>query len=600
MNVCMLLHKSVEHDSRVRREAATLAAAGHAVTVLELAALVDDERLDGFTRRSALPPAWVRRSLPFATYRLVFLATFVARGRATQPDVVHAHDAAMLLPGALLARLTGARLVYDSHELATGVEYRSGAWELLVGALEAALVPRCAAVITVSDGIADRLRARYGLRSRPTVLRNVCDLPAPGPPDGTRLRARLGIETGEPLVLHQGSAAPGRGCETLIRAVSAMPGVHLALLGAADDPNADELVALAGVQSAATRVHVLPSVALDELLAHTAEADVGVSLLSDSCENHRVALPNKLFEYLAAGVPVVTSALPELERVVCGRAIGWTVDPADPADVRRGLAQALAARSDGALRARVAAAARELRWPVERTRLVGVYERLERGERERVRGDYRAYAGSVRKRRAWNASNPGNAIQRDELLERILEQSQLQRSRGGRVLDIGCGGGWWLAQLARAGVPAERLHGIDLIASRVDRARQAVPGARVEVGDATSLPFGDASFDVVLLLTMLSSAGSDARVRRVMLEARRVLAPSGAILVYEARVPNPGNSRTRLIGRRALLTRNDDDVRHEAITLLPAIGRRLGTRGRPLARVHALRSHRLTTIRAAR
>ena len=90
----------------------------------------------------------------------------------------------------------------------------------------------------------------------------------------------------------------------------------------------------------------------------TAEADVGVSLLSDSCENHRLALPNKLFEYIAAGVPVVTSALPELERVVRGRGIGWTVDPADPADVRRGLTEALGARGDAALRARVAAAAR--------------------------------------------------------------------------------------------------------------------------------------------------------------------------------------------------------------------------------------------------
>ena len=382
MNVCMLLHRSVAHDSRVRREAAALVEAGHDVTVLELAALGgSEERMDGFRRRSALPPPWVRRMLPFTTYRLVFLATFVARGGKLGADVVHAHDAAMLLPGALIARLTGARLVYDSHELATGVEYRSGLWERLVHLLEAALVPRCAAVITVSDGIAERLQQRYALRTRPTVLRNVCDLPTP-PPDGTSLRTRLGIGLDEPLVLHQGSAAPGRGCEVLIRAVAAMPGVHLVLLGAADDANAGELVSLARAQAADERVHVLESVALEELLAHTTEADVGVSLLSDSCENHRLALPNKLFEYLAVGVPVVTSALPELERIVLGRAIGWTVDPADPTDVRRGLTQALVARQDEALHARLAAAARELRWPIERRRLVELYERLERRTRE--------------------------------------------------------------------------------------------------------------------------------------------------------------------------------------------------------------------------
>jgi len=375
----MLLHKSVAHDSRVRREAATLTAAGHDVTIVELVALgPGEEHLDGFRRRSALPPPWVRRLLPFATYRLVFLATFVARGCAVRAEVVHAHDAAMLLPGALIARLTGARLVYDSHELATGVEYRSGAWARLVHMLEAALVPRCAAVITVSDGIADRLRARYALRARPVVLRNVSDLVLCDRPGSPGLRARLGIERGEPLVLHQGSAAPGRGCDVLIRAVAGMPGVHLVLLGAADDANAADLAALARAQAATDRVHILPSVALEDLLADTAEADVGVSLLSDSCENHRLALPNKLFEYIAAGVPVLTSALPELARIVRGRAIGWTVDPADAADVRRGLTQALSARGDAALRARVAAAARELCWPVERRRLLELYECLER------------------------------------------------------------------------------------------------------------------------------------------------------------------------------------------------------------------------------
>jgi glycosyltransferase involved in cell wall biosynthesis len=413
VKVCMLLHRSVAHDSRVRREAATLVGAGHDVTVLELEALrVREERLDGFRRRSALPAAWVRRTLPFATYRLVFLATFVIRGRALRPDVVHAHDAAMLLPAALIARLTRARLVYDSHELATGVEYRSGGWERLVHQLEAAIVPRCAAVITVSDGIADRLQVRYGLRARPTVLRNVSDLAAPGPADGTRLRARLGIARAEPLVLHQGSAASGRGCEVLIRAVAAMPGVHLALLGAAEDSNAGELVALARAEAAAERVHVLPSVALEELLAHTAEADVGVSLLADSCENHRLALPNKLFEYIAAGVPVVTSALPELERLVLGRAIGWTVDPAEPADVRRGLARALAAREDDALDTRLEAAGRELCWPVERTRLLKLYERLERDERENVRnpvgrGNRHGNPPSSPTRRGWRQRLPG-------------------------------------------------------------------------------------------------------------------------------------------------------------------------------------------------
>jgi len=131
----MLLHKSVEFDSRVRREAAALAREGHDVTVLELAAVPAGERLDGFARCSAEPPAWMRRHLPFQLYRLAFLAWFVRGLRRLCPDIVHAHDAAMLLPGIIGARLTGARLVYDSHELATSVPYRDRAWAWFVAAI---------------------------------------------------------------------------------------------------------------------------------------------------------------------------------------------------------------------------------------------------------------------------------------------------------------------------------------------------------------------------------------------------------------------------------------------------------------------------------
>ena len=78
---------------------------------------------------------------------------------------------------------------------------------------------------------------------------------------------------------------------------------------------------------------------LDRLLEHTADADVGVSLLQDTCENHRLALPNKVFEYVAAGVPVVVSDLPELTGLVEEHGIGWTTPPADPARSPSGCAR---------------------------------------------------------------------------------------------------------------------------------------------------------------------------------------------------------------------------------------------------------------------
>ncbi len=371
----MLLHKSVEFDSRVRREAAALAAAGHEVCVVELAPVpAAAASLDGFHRRSCLPPAWMRRRLPFRLYRLAFLFSFVRAAVKTSPQVVHAHDAAMLLPGIAAARLTGARLVYDSHELATGVPYRDHFWAWLVAVIERAIVPRCSAVVTVSDGIAARLRDRYGLVVLPTVVRNVSALSTGG--EGG-LRRRLGLDRVMPLVLHQGAPAVARGCDVLLQAVARLPDVALVFLGDPEPGEGRRLADEIARRGLSGRVAILPSVALAELLAHTAEADVGVTLLQATCDNHRLALPNKLFEYISAGVPVVASALPEVQRLVDGYDIGWCVAPDDPAAVAEGLTRALRARGDPALRERLQRAGAELTWSHEQVRLLELYDRLQ-------------------------------------------------------------------------------------------------------------------------------------------------------------------------------------------------------------------------------
>ena len=377
----MLLHKSVVHDSRVRREAGTLAQAGHDVAVVHLAPsdVPDAVREEGYRVTPALKR---RRRLPLKAHRVLMYAGFVAAIRRERPDVVHAHDAAMLAPGFAGARSVGAKLVYDTHELATGVPYRERLWALFVRILERAVIRHCDAVLTVSDGIADRLVGLYPLHRRPAVVRNVPDLARA--PDGGRLRRTLGLGQA-PVVLHQGAPARHRGCEQLVRAMVRVPDAHLVFLGDEGDRGyGAELARLAADSGLAGRVHFMPSVPLDELLAQTAEADVGVSLLEDVCENHRLALPNKVFEYVAAGVPVVGSRLPELARLIEERAIGWVADPSDPADVARTLREALARRQDPTLALRLEEAANELSWKREQRRLLRVYDELAAERRRAV------------------------------------------------------------------------------------------------------------------------------------------------------------------------------------------------------------------------
>jgi ubiquinone/menaquinone biosynthesis C-methylase UbiE len=171
----------------------------------------------------------------------------------------------------------------------------------------------------------------------------------------------------------------------------------------------------------------------------------------------------------------------------------------------------------------------------------------------------------------------------------------------GAILDDGCGTGWWLRSLAGSGVDPERLHGIDIQPERVAKAREAVPGAEIAVGDARNVRFPDESFSVVLQLTLLSSLGSHRAIREAVGEGLRVLVPGGLLLIYEPRVPNPLNRNTVLIRDSDLDAAGVTPNEQISLTVVPAVARRLGRRTQEryerLARLPFLRTHRLIAWR---
>jgi glycosyltransferase involved in cell wall biosynthesis len=298
----------------------------------------------------------------------------IAEARRTPADLWICHDLSTLAAGAAVRRELGGALLYDSHELWLDRSKVPGEipperwrWQRM----ERALIGRADVTVTVCDSIADTLAERYGI-ARPAVVRNVPERPA----DDSRrdLRARAGIENDRPLVLHLGGQQRGRGLETLIGALPALPDCELVLLGSAAPGIAAELAALAGSLGVRDRVHFVPAVPVAEVLGYARSAAVGVAPIQNEGLNHLYSLPNKLFEYLNAGLPVVTSDFPEMARIVAEHDVGETFSAADPDDLARAIGAVLQPGRREQLAANARAAAQELNWERERTRYLAAVD----------------------------------------------------------------------------------------------------------------------------------------------------------------------------------------------------------------------------------
>ncbi|MBF8289624.1 MAG: glycosyltransferase [Chloroflexi bacterium] len=275
--------------------------------------------------------------------------------------------------------------MYDSHEiyLESGANADQPAWlRGLMARLERRWVARSAALVTVNESLAAELRRRYA-PVRTVVVHNCPPRsysPTPGVPD--LLRAATGIPVDEPIALYHGAFSRHRGLEELAAAV-AEPGlerVHAVFLGYGGLRS--ELDALALGPAAPGRIHVLAAVPPEELGAWVASADVGVMAIQPSTINHRMSTPNKLFECLGAGVPVVASDFHEMRQIVCDDPegpLGVVVAPDDIPGLGRAILSIVAAppAERAELRVRCLRAAHgRWNWETESARLVDLYAGL--------------------------------------------------------------------------------------------------------------------------------------------------------------------------------------------------------------------------------
>jgi glycosyltransferase involved in cell wall biosynthesis len=245
---------------------------------------------------------------------------------------------------------------------------------------ESRLIARCEAVVTVNAGLAEELERRYH-PARIEIVRNCPERWDPPAPRPDRIRETLGLPSDTPIVLFHGAVVPGRGIRTLVGVLVA-PGlerIHVVLLGKGSLSTA--IGEGAEIPGDGSRLHVLPAVPPSELLDWVASADVGTVLIEPLNQNLRLSTPNKLFESIAAGTPVLAADLPEIRRVVVDDPdgpLGVLCDPMSEEAVAGALRRLFAAPRLELLDMRERcqrASARRLNWESEAAGLIRLYER---------------------------------------------------------------------------------------------------------------------------------------------------------------------------------------------------------------------------------
>jgi glycosyltransferase involved in cell wall biosynthesis len=403
----MALYGDLTFDSRVRREATTLAESGYDVRIVCLGADVDrlredlPDRVTVIVSRPDGSTVLPGSKNPFSTShdgrltgllrRVGWLAAYVrnlvAWGRSVPTacgpvDAWHLHDFVAL--AAVAPRVKDVPVVYDAHDLflETGTALRlPGPLRLAIRAYERRLVARVAAVITVNDAVAALLRKRYR-PARIEVLHNCAELTAVPSPRPSLIRDTAGIPFDAPVVLYHGSMALNRGVEQLMAALLE-PGLeraHLVLMGFGE--RRPILAEAARMDRYGQRVHLLEPVPPSALLAWVASADIGAMPIQPTTRNHVLSTPNKLFESLMAGIPVVTSDFPAMRQIVLDPQLGplgAVCDPASPVAVAGAIRSLLELdpMETRALRDRCLEAARtKWNWQRQAVRLTALYEDL--------------------------------------------------------------------------------------------------------------------------------------------------------------------------------------------------------------------------------
>lgn len=313
-NVTSVVLNSFKNDGRVIKEAISLQNNNYVVTVAALheEPLLEYEKIENFNvhRIKLKTRGWSKHvSVQLIKY-MEFLFWVIRKYRNT--DIFHCNDLGAL-PVAVLIKLLfhkTAKIVYDAHEYETELVGLSGLKKRLLRWLEARLLKHVDKVITVSDSIANEYVRLYGV-DKPNIVLNC--LPYQEVQKQDRFREIFGIGQDQTIFLYQGGLSSGRGIELLLQAFSQLISKKSVIIFMGYGPLEQNIKVYAEKYQ---NIYFHHAVSQDILIDYTASADYGVLFYENSCLNHYYCSPNKMFEYIMAGIPVLSANLFEMKRLV--------------------------------------------------------------------------------------------------------------------------------------------------------------------------------------------------------------------------------------------------------------------------------------------
>ena len=349
-------------DNRIHKVACTMLKSGAKVTVvgrkLKTSLSINDRpyHTKRFTLFFKQGPAF------YLEYNIrLFIYLFFKRF-----NIIIANDLDTLLGSYYVSKLKFKHLVYDSHEYFTEVpelvdrEFPKKVWKIIEGTI----LPRIKNSYTVSESIAKAYKKQYGIEMK--VVRNV---------PFYQNKAEANSNNGTNHILYQGALNVGRGLEHMIDAMQFLDNTKLDIIG--DGDITEQLKQRMKEKNLTNKVELVGKVPFEDLPRYTAKADLGIALEENIGLNYYYALPNKLFDYIQARIPVLVSPFPEMQKIVNKYEIGTVYDHKNPKELAEKIKEIFELKNRyKKWKENTNIAAQELCWENEEKILMNIYSKL--------------------------------------------------------------------------------------------------------------------------------------------------------------------------------------------------------------------------------